>query len=540
MSSIAEVFAPQGALSEHFSGFTHRSGQQLMAELIWESFATRRHAVIEAGTGIGKTFAYLVPVMLAGRRAIVSTGTKTLQDQLMDKDLPALGAAIGRPVDVAVLKGRNNYLCWHRLELARADRDIVRQSRDLVEALAVWGRSHVSGDLSELQDLDSEHSLRARVTSSVDNCLGAQCEHFERCFVAAARRRAHDATIVVVNHHLLLADLALKESGFGDLLGNAATVIVDEAHLLPEIAQQFFGVAASTREIESVLRDAHAELRGAAVNEAELTELAELGKRVIDIRRFTQSAPGRKPWREISPRLLAAFVEARDAETALADRLAAISALPPGLVRCRERLQDHVRRLALVLDEDAADEGLRWLEVGRQSAALHRTPFETGDALCASIEAQGGVWIFASATLAVGDDFSHFIGRIGIEDPATAVIPSPFDYARQARIYVPEGLADPGTPDHTVSLLRHVWPLVEASDGGAFLLFTSHRALQEARAWIELRSAPGPVLVLQATPYCSARAVFGTAWTCAARRCASLSSTSCLSQRQTTRMSKRA
>lgn len=226
-----------------------------MAELVWDALAQGRHAAIEAGTGIGKTFAYVVPVLLSGQRAIVSTGTRTLQDQLFIRDLPSLGAALGRPVEVALLKGRGNYLCWHRLELARRQPEFGRAVRGTLEALAQWGRSSDSGDLTELGDLSEEHSLRELVTSTVDNCLGAKCEHFDECFVMRARRRAQEADVVIVNHYLLLADLVLKEAGFGELLPGVDVVVIDEAHQLPEVAQRFFGIGVSSRELEILARD---------------------------------------------------------------------------------------------------------------------------------------------------------------------------------------------------------------------------------------------------------------------------------------------
>ena len=261
MTSLTEVFAPGGQLAQTLSGFSYRAPQAEMAELVGRALDTHRHAVLEAGTGIGKTFAYVVPVLLNGQRAIISTGTKTLQDQLFARDLPALGSALGRPVEVAVLKGRSNYLCWHRLETGRHDGRLDRATQQTLDALHAWGRSSSAGDLTELDDIAEDYALRAHVSSTVDNCLGSRCEHIERCFVAKARRRAMAARVVIVNHHLLLADMALREAGFGELLPGADAVIVDEAHLLPDIAQQFFDVSVSSRQLELIGRDIVAEAR---------------------------------------------------------------------------------------------------------------------------------------------------------------------------------------------------------------------------------------------------------------------------------------
>ncbi|HUO66190.1 MAG TPA: ATP-dependent DNA helicase, partial [Gammaproteobacteria bacterium] len=261
MADIADIFSPDGALAARLPGFSYRKAQQEMAALVADALSMGRHAAIEAGTGIGKTFAYLVPVLVSGRRAIISTGTRTLQDQLFARDLPLLGALLGRPVRIALLKGRGNYLCWHRIETALHDG--TRDAATLAElrAIATWGRASERGDLTELEDFETDDGLRGTITSTVDNCLGQRCDFHDRCFVAAARRDAQAADVVIVNHHLLLADLALKDAGFGELLPGADAVIVDEAHQLPDVAQQFFGLSASTRELESLLRDLFSEAR---------------------------------------------------------------------------------------------------------------------------------------------------------------------------------------------------------------------------------------------------------------------------------------
>ncbi|HZL92861.1 MAG TPA: ATP-dependent DNA helicase, partial [Vicinamibacterales bacterium] len=284
MQNLADIFGSDGALAERLPGFSYREAQQQMATLVANALESRRHAVIEAGTGIGKTFAYLLPVLLADRRAIISTGTRTLQDQIFSRDLPLLGAVIGRPMQVALLKGRNNYLCWHRLEMAVNDGTRDPITLGALHALRAWGRTSDSGDLTELEDLAEDHALRGAVTSTVDNCLGRDCEFFDQCFVLEARRRAQAAQVVIVNHHLLLADLALKEGGFGELLPGADVVIVDEAHQLPDVAQQFFGSSVSTRELESLTRDAYAEAQRAGVVGQVDAALGALSKAVIGIR----------------------------------------------------------------------------------------------------------------------------------------------------------------------------------------------------------------------------------------------------------------
>ena len=494
MSAIAEVFDPVSGSLARLPAYRYRESQQRMAELIWAGIGGNQHSALEAGTGVGKTFAYLVPAILCGKRTIVSTGTKPLQDQIFDRDLPLLARRLGMPVEVVILKGRANYLCWHRLDLAGSDVSLSGEDADVVAALTHWGRGTSTGDLSELADLDANPRLRARVTSNAENCLGQKCAFIDRCFVAKARRGALDATVVIVNHHLLLADLALKETGFGDLLGEAQLVIVDEAHLMPEIAQQFFSVSASTREFEVLLSDLHAELLASRVDRTKFPSIAEFSSGLIALRRIAGNSDGRKPWRALPHPLRAALGDSVERAEALADALADIDPPSAGIGRCRERLTDQIRRARIVL-EYAEDEAVRWFDNSPRSLSIHATPLEFGAELAERIDQHGGQWVFTSATLAVGENFSHFLERMGLPQAQTCVLPSPFDYANQAAIYLPEGLPDPRSDDHLEALLSNVWPLIEAAGGGVFMLFTSHRALQRAASWVEMRNAPGPVLV---------------------------------------------
>ncbi len=488
------MFGAEGALAEHLPGFTYRAAQQRMAELVVEALQTGRHAVIEAGTGIGKTFGYLLPVLLLERRAIISTGTHTLQDQLFARDLPLLGAVVGRPMEVAVLKGRGNYLCWHRLDSALHDGTRDAGTVAALQALDSWGQASDSGDLTELEDLAEDPLLRSQVTSTVENCMGRDCAFYDRCFVLEARRRAQAADVVIVNHHLLLADLALKDSGFGELLPGTDAVIVDEAHQLPDVAQQFFGWSVSTREIESLLRDTFAEARAAGVLAPVDSALSAVSRAVVVLRSAAGRPDGRTPWIAAPAALRDALP---DAAAALEELGAALDALPEpgaGLSNCHERCAACAARLREIAVADPSD-GLRWFDLTAGAVAVHWTPLDVGAALAARIEAQSGVWVFASATLAVGEDFSHFLQRIGLRSALTRVLPSPFDYERNARLYLPQGLPDPGDESYLETLLAAIWPLIEAARGGAFLLFTSYRALQRAERWLEGRHSPGPVLV---------------------------------------------
>jgi len=492
MQSLTETFGPDGPLAAHLPDFRFRAPQQDMAVLVGDAMASGRHAALEAGTGIGKTFAYLVPVLLPGSRAIVSTGTKTLQDQLFERDLPLLGRALGRPVDVALLKGRSNYLCWHRLHVALERGGHRRDVADRLGALREWGELSETGDLSEIEDLEGDYRVITLATSTADNCLGNRCEHFDECFVGRARRRAQEAQVVIVNHHLLLADLALKERGFGELLPAADVVVVDEAHLLPDIAQQFFGVAISSRELERLARDLQdeAELR----REDELAGRAgELLTATLAVRKRAGRADGRIPWAAAGAAFRDALEDLRPPLASLSDDLTG-KAGNAGLERCQERLESMLERLRIVLGADA-EEGLRWFDFSERGFSAHFTPFDVASALAARIDAQGGTWICTSATLAVGDDFGHFVARVGIDFGIAAALPSPFDYEHNARLYLPEGLPDPAEPDHTEAFVETVMPLIAAAGGGAFVLFTSFRALHAAERLLSRRRLSGPLLV---------------------------------------------
>ena len=495
MVDIADIFSPDGALAASLPGFSYRKAQQEMATLVADALSMGKHAAIEAGTGIGKTFAYLVPVLVSGRRAIISTGTRTLQDQLFARDLPLLGALLGRPVRIALLKGRGNYLCWHRLEAALHDG--TRDAATLAElrAIANWGRASARGDLTELEDLENDDGLRGAITSTVDNCLGSKCDFYDQCFVAEARRDAQAADVVIVNHHLLLADLALKDGGFGELLPGADAVIVDEAHQLPDLAQQFFGLSASTREIESLLRDLNVEARGVGVAGEVEQAASDVARAVLDLRRCSTSVPpGRTPWAAAPAALRDALPEVRRALETLREAVDGFADASAALANCAQRCADAAARVRFIAAADP-DDGLRWFDFSTGAVAAHWTPFDVGAALAARIEAQGGAWVFASATLAVGEDFSHFLRRVGVDAQITRVLASPFDYERNARLYVPEALPDPSDESYVEELMGAVWPLIDAAGGGAFLLFTSYRALNRAETWLQRCATPGRVLV---------------------------------------------
>ncbi|MDE2306099.1 MAG: ATP-dependent DNA helicase [Gammaproteobacteria bacterium] len=503
-SDVARLFAAEGPLARALPDYAHRPEQAAMAVAVARAIERGEPLLVEAGTGIGKTFAYLVPALLSGRRVIVSTGTRTLQDQLYRRDLPLLARALGSPVRVALLKGRANYLCRHRLELAVRQRGLPGFERAATRTLARverWAASTRAGDLAELTDLPEHSPLWPQITSTRENCLGAECRYHAECHVLEARREAQAADLVVVNHHLLLADLALKDEGFGDLLPGADAVILDEAHQVPEIAAQFFGRSWSTRQVDLLVRDAQAEIAAAAVDSGRTAAtLGELTERCAGLRRALGSAPSRVEWARVPD----AFVEELEAiERALGECDARLQELAAGaaLTACARRARaaaDSLAALRACGDED----GLRWVECGPAAITLQFTPFEIAERLREAVQGQGSAWIFTSATLAVAGDFAHFAARVGLADARAFALDSPFDYARQARILLPSGMPDPQSGQYPQAFVEAVAPLLEAGGGRAFLLFTSHRALGEGLAALERRfpQPPFPVLVQGQAP----------------------------------------
>jgi ATP-dependent DNA helicase DinG len=441
-----------------------------------------RWLVAEAGTGTGKTFAYLIPALLSAQRVIISTGTRTLQDQLFHRDLPLLGRALGRAATVALLKGRANYLCRERLQRLPRELPFDGGGRQALAAqVQRWAEGTSEGDLAELPDLPDGHPLRERITSTRDNCTGARCAEYARCHVFAARRRAAQAELVVVNHHLLLADLALKEEGWGDILPSADAVILDEAHQLPELATQFFGQQFGSRGIDQLLSDLPPMLLQNGFDPDRLAAQEQVLRHALQeaLRMAAAAGPAgqRLTWGDAMPGFDRA---ARELVTALCDLADALAGLGGGdaPAQAAQRAANLAGELDALLDA-RPDEGARLIVPGARAFSCQLLPFEIGPKLRQVLDLRAQSWVFTSATLAVAGDFSHFLTRLGLADRCdTLTIDSPFDYARQALLYAPAGLPDPASPHYPDAVVETAAELVEHSGGGAFLLFTSHRALE--------------------------------------------------------------
>jgi ATP-dependent DNA helicase DinG len=500
MLTTAAVLGCDGPFARLLPGFSPRAAQQAMAEAVASAIDGRTTLICEAGTGTGKTFAYLVPALLSAKKVIISTGTKTLQDQLFHRDLPVVRKALDVPVSVALLKGRANYVCLHRLDLTELEGRLASRSeaRDLQSILS-WSRRTRSGDITEVDDVAEDAAVWPLVTSSADNCLGQECGRFNDCFVLKARRAAQEADVVVINHHLLLADMALKEEGFGELLPSADAFIIDEAHQLPETAAQFFGTTVSSRQLIELARDTVAEHSREAGDMGGLAALAHrLEKPVLDARLSMGAAGRRGAWRELNedPAVSAALDRIQAALSELRDALEQAAERGKGLQHCWQRAEMLGERLAL-FQQAPEDEQVQWFETYARSFSLHLTPLRVGDVFRNHRRRFQAGWVFTSATLAVGEDFSHFSASLGVEDGRTAQWESPFDFKHNTLLYMPNGLPLPAASHYTAQVVKAALPVVQASGGRAFLLFTSHRALQEAAGL--LKEQIGFPLLVQGT-----------------------------------------
>jgi ATP-dependent DNA helicase DinG len=504
---LGPIFGEGGVLAKAVPGYRHRPQQLEFARAVAEAIESRGVLIAEAGTGTGKTFAYLVPALLAGGRVIISTGTKTLQDQLFHRDLPRIRAALGVPVDTALLKGRANYVCLHHLEAATQQGTFGgREEVAHIHKIASFAKRTITGDRGECADVPENSAAWAQATSTRENCLGSACRHYQDCFVMKARSRAAEADVIVVNHHLFFADVALRDGGAADLLPAANTVIFDEAHHLPDLARLFFGESLSTTQLVELARDVRLAEAQHARESTELGDAAgEVERAARDVRIALGNAAGRTALTAIRDRR--AFDAALDA---LAGPLARLTAKlhaqeerAEEIRNCRARADECLARIEQWRDADArpreeedaygeptpASDVVRWVEAHPHSAVLYVTPLDVARIFQTQMEDGERAWIFTSATLSVNGDFSHYQHEMGLAEARTSSWPSPFDFERQALLYVPEGLPDPNTEGYAEAVIDAAWPVVRASGGHAFLLFTSLRAMDRGHVRIAARLA---------------------------------------------------
>jgi ATP-dependent DNA helicase DinG len=488
MSDLDLVFAADGPLADTIPGYRMRSQQLEMAQAIEDAIKHGRQLVAEAGTGTGKTFAYLVPALLSGGKVIVSTGTKTLQDQLFNRDLPAVRDALKVPVTVSMLKGRANYVCHFHLERALNEgRFLSREDANYVHKIRAFAENSSTGDKAELADVPENATIWPAVTSTRDNCMGQECGFYKDCFVMEARKRALAADVVVVNHHLFFADVMLRDEGVAELLPSANTVIFDEAHQLPEVAGLFFGEDVSTSQLMELARDAHAEFITTAKDCPALPEAtAALEKAVRDFRLIFAYEGARMPVQKaLALKDFEPVFETIQAKLkALSEVLETQAERDPALENCWQRsvaLEQQLQRWQKAENENL----VRWVEVFTQSVQLHATPLSVAESFGKQLNAQPRSWIFTSATLAVKSDFSHYLGQMGLEQATTGYWNSPFDFAQQALLYVPQNMPVPNSAAYTASVAAVALPVIQASRGRAFVLCTSLRAMREVHALLK-------------------------------------------------------
>jgi len=486
--TIRNVFEQDGILASQIEGYSARTQQLEMALAIEDAIQHNKQLVAEAGTGTGKTFAYLVPALLSGGKVIISTGTKTLQDQLFSRDLPNVRNALKVPVTVAILKGRANYVCHYHLERAGLEgRFTSREEAGYIPMIKAFAANSKSGDKAELVEVPENALVWQSVTSTRDNCLGQECSFYKDCFVMEARKQALAADVVVVNHHLFFADVMLRDEGVTELLPSANTVIFDEAHQLPEVAGLFFGEDVSTSQLLDLARDCTTAYITLAKDCVALGDaIPVLEKACKDFRLVFQYEGSRLPVQKALAlkNFESAFEWMQTKLTDLNTVLETQAARDPMLEKCWQRGMELSAQLSNWLK--ASNENLvRWVEVFTQSVQLHATPLSVADGFGKQLNAQPRAWIFTSATLAVKSDFSHYQAQMGLQNATTGYWQSPFDYGNQALLYAPANMPDPNSPAYTSAVAAVALPVIQASRGRAFVLCTSLKAMREIHALLK-------------------------------------------------------
>jgi len=494
---VADAFAPGGALAASLPGFVARPSQQEMALAVFDAIVEHGTLVAEAGTGTGKTFAYLVPTLLAGGKVLISVGSKTLQDQIHDKDLRLIDRALGIQTDAVLLKGRQNYVCLHRMGRTSGEGLLeTREAAAQLRQIERFARISPSGDRAELSSVPETAGIWHAVTSTQDNCLGAECPQFDQCFVYRARRRALAAQVVVVNHHLFLADMALRDDRFGELLPTVDTVVLDEAHQLPRIGTEFFGEAWSLAQVGELASDTLAAGLHAARDGApwpDLTRALEQAARALraSLAEAGLSTGARVALERLANRAgLTGALEALDQRVELlatalernAGRDPELDLVAPRVQRLRTLLQDW--RAAAVESTPArpVDRSVvRWISTSVSGAQFHATPLSISESFARARQRHAQAWILTSATLTVASRFDAFLDEIGLS-ATTRRWDSPFDFPRQALLYLPDPLPSPSSESFAEQVADAAWPVIRASGGRAFVLCATLKAVQRVAA----------------------------------------------------------
>ena len=493
ISSIDQIFSTSGPLAQASSNYRQRSGQVDLALAIDEVIGRRGVLVAEAGTGIGKTWAYLVPAILSGAKVLVSTGTRTLQDQLFGKDLPMVRDALAVGLNIALLKGRANYVCHYYLERLQDDPKALSSRGEVIwlRQIKRFAQTSKTGDRAELSTVPEDADIWSRVTSTRENCLAQDCPNVQECFVYKARRQAQEADLVVVNHALYMADVALRQQGISDLLPSADVVVFDEAHQIPAVATQFLGQMVSSAQIQDFAKQAEVAGLAQAREVVRWSELAGALTQAIKDWRLQLEWVHNQPNRRAVPNDLRLHPQAIDAmrevssgldhlQQALdanAERHLDIAALARTAQTLSERLMNWQQSLESDGDESGAQK-VYWLETTASSIRLNVAPLSIAEAFSAERQA-GQAWVFVSATLSVKGDFAHFIDRLGLRQPQTLRLESPFDYDNQALLCVPKGLPAVQDLGYSHAFASWLWPLIQACQGNAMILCTTLKAVEQ-------------------------------------------------------------
>ncbi len=477
---VNDVLGEDGIIKQYIAGFQPRQSQLAMAQLIEQAIAEKQSKVIEASTGIGKSFAYLVPAFLSSGKILISTGTKNLQDQLYKKDIPLINKTIVSGKQMALLKGRSNYACPHRIKKHRLQRRFqTPQLNRVFEALQDWCETTSSGDIAEFSDIPENDSLWFYATSNADNCLGSECPDFRDCFVIKARKKAQDADVIVINHHLFFSDQALKDEGFGELLPDIDVLIFDEAHQLPEVASNFFGRSLTMRQYELLMRDIIDAQRAEARDSKQIQDVCHQNeKRIADLRLTLGKFNPRGEWRHIqnAPEIQQAVGELESSMDELLEQLEAMKTRGKELAACHARLDTVRQLLSDFMQPDSND--VTWYEWNERSFRLMISPVEVAEQFRQQIDRSlYKSIIFTSATLSANGSFDYFTRRLGIQDIDPATFISPFNYQQQAMLYLPDDMPEPNSDAFARVFAEQCCELINATAGNCFILFTSYRML---------------------------------------------------------------
>ncbi|WP_261857934.1 ATP-dependent DNA helicase [Photobacterium sanguinicancri] len=481
---IEKFFAAGGALDKAIPGFQARQPQIDMAKAVDSAINEQTQLVVEAGTGTGKTFAYVVPALVRGKKTIISTGSKNLQEQLFHRDLPLMADALGFTGRLSLLKGRSNYLCHDRLSRQITESHGQYADPTLLTQLVkirTWSSATKTGDLGECETIAEDSPVIPMITSNNDNCLGRECPSYDDCFVVKARRKAMEADIVVVNHHLFLADLAIKETGFGELIPEAEVFIFDEAHQMPDIASQYFGQSLSSRQIQELAKDIEIGYRTEAKDMRQLQKMADRLSQAAAEMRIVLGEPGyRGNWRDASnnPAIQRELVRLSDALELAHEVLKLALGRSQLLDAAFERATLLKARLVRLADTSITGYSY-WYECTPRHFSLNITPLSVADKFREQMQQQQGAWIFTSATLAVDGDFGHFSHRLGLEPKQQFSLESPFDYQSQALLCVPRFLPEPNSFGIADKLVEMLAPIIEHNQGRCFFLCTSHQMVRD-------------------------------------------------------------